>query len=292
MSNQFLKEPLFHFLLAGLCLFVIFNWVSPAGNENDDKRITVNRDKLITYMQHKTKIYEPDKAQDLFDRLPIDKRDRLMEQYIRQEALYREAKALKLDKSDYTIRQRLIRQLEFINEGFIKASIDKSDDDLLRYLDDHQQRYLVTEKITFTHVFFSSDKHQGEHLQAAKLKLKELNDGEVSFHQALPHGDRFLYHRNYVEKKSAAIASHFGQKFQQQVFAITADDQRWQGPFLSPYGSHLVLVTKLTDSFLPPLNEIRSQVERDAIQDEVRSELEKINRSIIDTYDVDIADLD
>ena len=47
---------------------------------------------------------------------------------------------------------------------------------------------------------------------------------------------------------------------------------------------------KLTDSFLPPLDDIRPQVERDAIQDEIRLELEKINRAIIDTYSIDIID--
>ncbi len=292
MSKQFFKEPLLHFLLAGLCLFAIFTWMSPDGNEDDGKRIIVNRDNLITFMQHRTKVYESDKAHDLFNALPPEKRNQLIEQYVREEALYREAKALKLEKSDYTIRQRLIRQLEFINEGFIAASIDITDDDLLRYLADNQQRYLVAQKITFTHVFFSADKHQGKHLHAAQLKLKEFNDNKVSFHQALPHGDRFLYHRNYVAKNAAIITSHFSRDFQQQVFSVAADDKQWQGPFLSPYGSHLVLVTKLTDSFLPPLDDIRLQVQRDAIQDTIRSELEKINRSIIDTYNVDIVDLD
>ena len=103
----------------GFGLFVIFNWVSPTGNEDNDKRIVVNRDNLITYMQHKTKVYESAKAVDIFNDLTVSKRNQLIDQYVREEALYREAKSLKLDRSDYTIRQRLIRQLEFINEGFI-----------------------------------------------------------------------------------------------------------------------------------------------------------------------------
>ena len=290
MSKQFFKEPLVHFLLVGFGLFVIFNWVSPTGNEDNDKRIVVNRDNLITYMQHKTKVYESAKAVDIFNDLTVSKRNQLIDQYVREEALYREAKSLKLDRSDYTIRQRLIRQLEFINEGFIATNIDITDDDLLRYLTENKQRYLVDQKITFTHIFFSADKHQGKELNSAHLKLNELNRSKVSFHQALPHGDRFLYNRNYVEKNAATIASHFGDDFQQQVFSTGANDMQWQGPFSSPFGSHLVLVIKLTDSFLPPLDDIRPQVERDAIQDEIRLELEKINRAIIDTYSIDIID--
>ena len=292
MSRRLFKDPLVHFFLAGLCLFFLFNALSAPVDEDESKRITITPDKLIAFMQHQTKIFDPDKAQALFRALPVAKRDQLLDQYVREEALYREAKALKLDKSDYTARQRLIKQLEFVNEGFLAASIELNEDDLVRYLADNQQRYQVAEKMTFTHVFFNREKHMGKPMAVAALKLKELNDNNVSFQQALGHGDRFLYHRNYVEKSASAIASHFGREFQQQFFSAGANDQLWQGPFLSPYGAHLVLVTKLTDSFVPPLHQIVSQVQRDAIQDNMRLKLEEINREIIAKYTVDASGFD
>lgn len=290
--KRVLKDPLLHFLVVGFVLFAAFELVSRDKQSGDVNRIIVDRDRLLAFMQYRSKVFDADRAKDLLDNLPEEKLQALIDDFVRDEALYREAKALNLDKNDYALRQRLIRQLEFINEGFISANRTLSETDLQRYLDANKDRYTVAPKITFTHVFFSAEKHGDEKSHALALaKLKELNGSQVRFHEALSHGDRFLYHRNYVNKAAAEIASHFGSAMQANLLAQDADEKIWRGPFRSLYGFHLVMVTRLTAGYVPPLAEVRQRVMQDAMEARMKKELDRINQSIVDAYEVEVVDV-
>jgi hypothetical protein len=215
----------------------------------------------------------------------------LIDEYIEEEALYREAIALGLDKSDTMLRKRLIRQLEFINQGLISTAFTPSEEDLQRFLAANKDRYFVPAKITFTHVFYNREIHdEARAYQLAQRKLTWLNETKLPFHKALSHGDRFLYHRNYVNRDAGEIASHFGSNMQQELFAVSPDSSRWHGPFQSPYGYHLVLVTQHIDGYHPPLDEIRNRVTQDALQAHIDAELKRITQSIVDGYDISIAE--
>lgn len=292
MLKRLLKEPLLHFLIAGLGLFFVFGLISNDEPTDEQNRIVVDRDRLLTFMQYRSKVFQPDRFEEMLDNLPEEELQALIDDYVREEALYREAKALKLDENDYGSRRRLIRQLEFINQGFISATVTLSESDLQRYLDTHEERYYVPSKITFTHVFFNAERHGDDEAHAlARVKLNELNESQVPFHVGLSHGDRYLYHRNYVNKEADEIASHFGNAMQGQLFALDADDKAWRGPFRSTYGFHLVMVTKQTAGYGPALSEVRGRVEQDAIQGRVRMELDEINQAIVDAYEVEVVDL-
>ncbi len=291
MLRKLLREPLIHFLAIGLGLFVIFGYVSKDQRSDPANRVVVDRDRLLTFMGYRYKNLRVDNHEDLLDNLPTEELETLIADYVKEEALYREAKALSLDKNDYTLRRRLIRQLEFINQGLISSVLTLSETDLKDYLVAFKDRYYVPPKITFTHVFFNRERHGDDRAQAlARKELKVLNDASVPFHAALSHGDRFLYHRNYVNKDAGEIASHFGAPMEQQLFAQDADDQQWYGPFASPYGYHLAMVTRQTAGYHPPLEEIRQRIEQDALQARLKEELDRITQSIVDGYEVTLAE--
>ena len=290
--KDLLKEPLLHFMIVGLILFLAFEFAAQEEVINEDDRIIVDRESLITFMQYRSKVFERERIEQALDGLSEDELQSLIDDYVKEEALYREAKALNLDKNDYSSRQRLIRQLEFINQGFLSATISLTEEDLRLFLDANPDRYYEPGTITFTHVFYNTDRHGAEKaLALAKEKLLELDEYNVQFHQALSHGDRFLYHRNYVNKNTEEIGSHFGEEMQESVFALDADDQRWNGPFQSEYGYHLVMVTRKIEGYLPPLEEILPRVEQDTAQARLNEELDKINQAIVDAYEVDVVGL-
>ncbi len=291
MLKRLLREPLVHFLLIGFGLFAIYGYVSKDQRSDPANRVVVDRDRLLTFMQYRSRVPRGVPFEDLLDKLSAEDLKTLIDDYVREEALYREAKALNLDKNDYTLRRRLIRQLEFINQGLISSTITLSEDDLQGYLDSHEDRYYVPPKITFTHVFVNRDT-RGD-TQAHRLALeqhKALNESRVPFHEAISRGDRYLYHRNYVSKEADEIASHFGPDMQTQLFALDPDDQHWHGPFRSPYGYHLVMVTKKTEGYHPPLDEISQRVEQDATQARLEESLGRITQAIVDGYEVEVAD--
>lgn len=281
-----LKEPLVHFLIIGCGLFIVYDIIVPSNQHNNDARIIVDRNNLLDFMQNKSQVFEQEKFSQLFDELSAKQLQTLIDDYVRDEALYRTAKTLGLDKSDYVIRQRLIQQMEFIIRGFAATENKITDFELQTYFDTNRHKYIVPSKITFTHVYYDNKKHGNDLIiSLARQKLRELNEKSIPFHAALKYGDRFLYHRNYVEKETNEIASHFGSQMQEQVFKLEPSDT-WNGPYRSPYGIHLVLVTQRTSPYVPALEEVRQEIWQDIVQARSKVKLDKAVETIINDYEV------
>lgn len=286
-----ISEPLVHFLLVGGLLFAVFNAL---GNENEvdtSRRIHVDTGGLLTFFQSRSKTFNPDSFADEFERLPAADLQRRIDDFVRDEALYREARALRLDEKDFGVRQRLIRQLEFINQGVVASSVSLSENDLRAFLDQNPERYEKPAAVTFTHVFLNSEHRESDKAEAKAKELLRLLNGvdsgsPVAFHKAPGHGDRVLFRQNYVNQEADEVKSHFGEQMQQEVFDLQPDSAKWRGPFQSPYGFHLVMLTKKADKYLPGYEELKQKLEIDAYQARLDDELRQLENSVIETYDV------
>ena len=286
-----LQEPLVHFFAVGLLAFVVFDLLSGEDIAEAPNRIVVDHDALAAFLQLRSKAIADDDT--MISQLSPAELKELIDDYVRDEALYREAKALGLDVKDVGVRQRMVRQLEFINRGVVASSIELTDDDLREFLKNNEQRYLEPPSITFTHVFLNAERH-GEVVarQRAESLLRELNGAgggvPVAFHEAPAHGDRFLYHQNYVDREESEIKSHFGPDMGEKLFALTPDDKAWRGQYRSPYGYHLVLVTRRAPPYLPPFEELRRRLESDAYLARLDRDLRRIESKVIKGYSVEI----
>jgi len=94
-----------------------------------------------------------------------------------------------------------------------------------------------------------------------------------------------------VEKGKGEISSHFGEEMTDQLFSMSPDAHRWQGPLQSPYGYHVVMLTRHTEGRQPSLEQIYDQVARDARQARMNEKIESAIQSIVKTYQVDRKDL-
>ena len=74
-----------HFLLAGIALFVIFDLVASDGADHDSKVIRVDRDALLTFVQYRTRAFEPRAAAARLDSMSDDELDRLIADYVRED---------------------------------------------------------------------------------------------------------------------------------------------------------------------------------------------------------------
>ncbi|MDJ0867282.1 MAG: peptidylprolyl isomerase [Myxococcota bacterium] len=283
-----LREPLVHFLLGGLLLFVAFQWLGEGEGAPDEAGvIVVDRAALLEFVQNRTKVFEPALAAERLDALSPAERERMIADFLREEALHREALALGLDRDDYIIRRRLVQKLEFVAQGFAEAGTAVGAAELASFFEAHRDDYREPPSVTFTHVFFDAERRGREEARReAAAALASLERDRVGFADAAGRGDRFLYHRNYVERTPDYVGSHFGPAMAQAVFAIEPGDGRWHGPFESPYGAHLVLVSARRAARTPSLDEIRGRVEDDARRARVRERTEAAIREIVDRYEV------
>jgi hypothetical protein len=287
--KSFLQEPLVHFLAAGLGLFVLFGIVNRDEPDADPNVVIVDHDALLTFVQYRIKAFNPILAQEKLNSLSDDELQRLIEDYAREEVLHREALQLGLDEDDYVIRRRLVQKLEFITEGFAEAGAEVDEAALRRYFDTNKADYYVEPFVTFTHVFFETeDRPREEARAAAQEKLIELNRDGVFFADAPQHGDRFLYHVNYVERTPEYIASHFGVPMARALFELEPNDLMWRGPFDSPYGVHLVMLTTSEPGRDPELSELEGRVREDAKRAKIREETEAAIADIVGSYDVQV----
>ena len=279
-----LREPLLHLMLVGAALFLAFEWT---GNDDaaPDDEIRVDQAALVQFLTHRDPRLNVDSATTALGIVTDKERDALIEQYVREEVLFRQARAIGLDQYDYSGRRRLIAQLDYINGGFIEEALEFPDDKLRAFHEANSGRYLVPTKITFTHVYFRSNT-RGQSAKAPAIeKLEELNEDAVPFHVGPSRGDLFLYHKNYVAKEREEVASHFGADFAEAVFKL-APSERWVGPIASEHGYHVVMVSSRKPGHSPSLAEVRQRVVQDITSERMRDELDAYYRDARSDYDI------
>jgi hypothetical protein len=288
------REPLLHFFLIGAAIYLLYGYTGESVEQQaDDKQVVITAGQ-IEWMQTAW--------QKRWNRLPTQQElDGLIEQYIRETVLYREALAMGLDKDDVVIRRRLAQKIEFLAEDLV-ALIPPTDEDLQAYFDEHRQRYQKPVAYTFTQVFFDPDKRgdatldDAEKVKAALIASSDVEDDVGEF------GDSFMLQNYYPENTRADIQKLFGAGFADSVTELASE--QWHGPVLSGYGVHLVYVHNVRELPAPVFAEMRDRVVQDWETDK-RQELNEqfyaglrerytviVEEPMITEADVDDADVD
>ena len=259
---RLIKDPLLLFLVAGAAIFAGARF---AGGNGDPRHIHLDLDALTAFVQHRSQLQDPELARARIEAMPPAELQFVIDGYVREEALYREALRLGFGEGDYVIRRRLAQNVEFMAEGAASALPPLDEAALRDYFESHREDYRQFPALTFTHVFFDTSRRNGERaLRAAQQALARLRAEDAGFHQAAGRGDAFLYHRNYAESSRADLAGHFGETMAGALFEL--EPGSWQGPLRSPYGLHLVLIARRVDGGLPTFAEVRPRVRSDAEQ--------------------------
>lgn len=290
MITKFLKQPLLHFLLIGAAFFLIFHFTSSNNNpETDLKTVVVDKNSLVTFMQYRSKKFNQEEFEAKLKNLPETELNNLVDDYVREEVLYREALGLGMDRDDYLIRRRMVQKIEFINENLVNNSQGITRQEVIDYYNKNLDDYKIEPNATFTHIYFSNDKNGIDKAkQLAENKLVVLNKTNVPFSDSVNHGDRFLYHLNYVERTPEFVESHFGAEMSEEIFELVPDETKWQGPFESQFGYHLVLLAEKKDEELPALEEVYDSIVQDLNYKLSNEAKEKSIKDIISSYDVRI----
>ncbi|MFK7980840.1 MAG: peptidyl-prolyl cis-trans isomerase [Saprospiraceae bacterium] len=260
MFKKIIKEPLVHFLLAGFLLFVYFKITG--GDSGLENTITINKEVMLNFMQFQSKAFNREVFDAKFAQFSEIEKQQLLKNYIQEEALYREAVKLGLDQNDFVIKRRIVQKMEFILNDFDESLITISQDSLLVYYQQHQQRYFQPEQYTFAHIFFKAGANESG-LKRATAFMESAKHQNLSTTESLPFGDRFLYHRNYAEKTVNFLDSQFGVPFTQALAKMEATEHKWQGPIRSEHGWHWIKLVNQSTAGFSKLADIESIVKAD-----------------------------
>ncbi|HTQ99545.1 MAG TPA: peptidylprolyl isomerase [Candidatus Acidoferrum sp.] len=290
--RSLLKQPLLHFLLLGALLFFFYGsqqQQSPAqvSAAAVDGTIIVDRAALLDYMQYQAKAFDTDLFSQRLDSMSAEERQSLINDYVREEALYREALKLGMEKGDYIIKQRLVQKEEFLLENSAADTISPADDQLQAYYAAHVEDYRIDPVYTFTHIFFDAEKGGMAAAKAKADKLLPTLKGK-QFSDAGQYGDRFPFLQNYVERTRDFAVNNFGPEFVDALDKLTVSPAQWQGPFQSHYGYHLVMLTQRTGATTPPFDQVRPRVLDDFRYETLARKRQEAEAEVVKSYEVQV----
>ena len=239
-----------HFLALGALVFFLFHLTTDRG-ETQDGKIVVTRGKVEQLVTGFSRTWQ---------RLPTQEElDGLVEDSIREEVLYREALAMRLDKDDTIVRRRMRQKLEFLTED-TTAAAPFTDADLQGWLDKHPDKFRVEPTLAFSQVYLNAT-HAGDNASAAASKVLAQLDSAGESVAAAELGDTTMLPHQFPLSRVDEIASVFGDEFARRVAQL--EGGRWIGPIQSGYGWHIVYVSERTEGRPKPLSEVRDAVQRD-----------------------------
>ena len=267
--HKIIKEPLVHFLVIGALLFGLYALLNPQDNESAENRIVVSAgdvERLVVSWAKK------------WNRPPTETElQGLIDSYIREEVYYREAVALGLDRDDTVLRRRLMQKMEFLTNDLADL-VEPDETALNEYFIANQDKYLLPARVSFTHVYFSSEKHGSSAASLAGKKLITFRSSAVADANAPYQGDPFMLSYHYSRESGFEIARLFGQEFAEQIFQT--ETGHWQGPIASSYGLHLVRISEMFDARLPELATVIDKVRTDYMFEQ----RQEINQNIYERF--------
>ena len=273
MLKKLLHEPLIHFLFIGIVLFALFGMVSEPESDRDNR--------LVVTQAHADRLTKT--FQKRWGRPPGQTEvNHLVDGFIRQEILYREALAMGLDKDDAVVRRRMAQKLEFLFKD-IATPPEPDDAQLQDYLKKHPEKFMRPPRYTFSHVYLNADKRGNKVFDDAKQLLARLHQ-EANKPDLSAAGDALMLDHHYTDTSQPEVARLFGQQFSEKLNTI--ESGQWIGPLDSAYGVHLVNLQQRTDTRLPTLAEIRDQVKREYIYDRQRDANEQFYNNLRKRYEV------
>jgi hypothetical protein len=252
MPKSLLREPLVHFLLLGAALFALDAWLRPTSATAANTEIVVSEARIRNLAQNFARTWQrPPTREELAG---------LVESYVREEVMVREALALGLDRDDTIIRRRLQQKIEFISEE-AAALAQPTDEELNAYLKANADAFRVEPRVTFSQIYLDPRKRTSTLDAEARRLLAVLNRGRAAPDPA-ELGDRLMMlEPRYEGESKAELVRLFGSEFAEAL--VRQPVGQWAGPIASGYGVHLVKVESLGAGGMPELAAVRPLVERE-----------------------------
>jgi PPIC-type PPIASE domain len=273
--KRWLKEPLLHFVLLGAAIFAIdaARSVDAAGG---DDRIVVSAGRVENLTALFTKTWQrAPSAQELRG---------LVEDYVLEEALYREGMALGVDQNDTIIRRRVRQKMEFVVDDIIEQ-VEPTDDELVKWLAEHESDYAAPARYRFRQLYLNPERHEDSLEEDAQAVLAELRALDTNT-DPRGLGDPSLFEHAFPDASVETIATIFGDVFVDGLAELPIEE--WSGPVESAFGLHLVHIATRTHAEAPPLDEVRDAVARDWTYAQSEEAAKRYRDGILEKYQIEI----
>ncbi|NOX50535.1 MAG: peptidyl-prolyl cis-trans isomerase [Gammaproteobacteria bacterium] len=245
---RWLRDPLLFFLLVGAGLFIVANTFS---DDDISYHVEVTQADLNRLTdQWSMQMRRPPTTQELTG---------LLEQFVKEEIYYREARRIGLETNDTIVRRRLVQKLTFLTEDIATAT-PQDEASLNQYYQTNVDNYHLPLRISFRHRYFSSDRRDSTDnpdaaQQAAIQAVTDLDR----------QGDAFMLQKVFALRSQREVGDLFGRSFAAQLINLQPQED-WQGPIKSAYGWHAIQITAREPARIQSFDQVRDRVIADAQQ--------------------------
>lgn len=241
------KAPWLHFIVIGLCLYGVQQWhqevaATPITAPTETKMAELRGQWLATTGRPPSSgqmqsLLENEINQEILFQDALRRHWHLTDTVVRQrllrnvrfldpqskdndDVLFDTALALELHENDLVVRRRLIQRMEMLAAASVT---EPADDSALRAVyQQNPQRFIRPELLKFRHCFFSRDQRT-DPAAAAKQQLLSLvvlnTEASTTSTTAAPGCDPFLHGIAFNYLNQAQAARYFGHGFAQALYA-------------------------------------------------------------------------
>ena len=255
VSNRLTRlftEPLVQFLIIGACIYGAFALFGTPEEDYRDTTIRVDANRIDAFIgQWESRWNRPPTRQEI---------DGIIQQYVREDILYRQAVAMGLNEDDPITRRRMAQKLEFLTSDLAMMK-QPAEGELEQYFRDKQANYRAPDQISFSQVFFDPDAREEATLDDAAEVLAQFRAAGEPDAQTLEAGDQFMLQGYFPSVTEAEIGRTMGTGFAEAVMQL--EPGQWHGPVLSGYGVHLVYVYDFQAAPPPVFEDVQATVLED-----------------------------
>jgi peptidyl-prolyl cis-trans isomerase C len=309
------RQPLLHFLVIGLLLFVGGRLLAGSDSE-PDAPIEIDAQQLedlqSSWARRTGRVPRPAEL------------DALVTQEIDDEILFREAVAAGLIEADTVVQRRLVQNARFL--GLAEASdaelleeaysldmhmtdpvvrrrlvqlmrsavfaaaraevVTDEEEQLRSKYEAERSRFVVAPRLRIAHVFVGRDQGRDDGDRAVALRA-QIEVEQLSIEDAVRLGDPFLRGHRLALLSQRELEGYFGPQLAAEVFEV--EPGAWSPPIESAYGLHLVFIEEAQPARQQPFEEVQSRVRDDWLREREQARLRRVLDELRGRYEIRVA---
>jgi hypothetical protein len=242
-TRKFRARPFLYVLL--ICLTVLFLLYQREASGPEESLILVSRAHIEGLRQQHFRqtgsLPAPDEEQALIER------------FIDDEVMIREARAMGMDRGDPIVRRRLVQKMESLLEEFHDRE-EPTEEELQATYEKHRLDFQEPSRISMTHIFLD----RSGSAERPDREIEQLLEQLASGADPVKLGDPFLLGHHFQKRTQTELAAAFGKAFAESIRHLPEGE--WFGPVESSYGLHLVLVEEIHEARQQTLPEVRPRL--------------------------------
>jgi hypothetical protein len=265
--RRLIADPLIPFLLLGGIIFTAYHFFAPSSPPPDI--IEAPPEAITALVQQREELLGRPVAHD--------EKQTIIDTYIDDEVLLREARRQGLDQNDGRVRQRLLSVMRYRLTDPIP---DPTPPQLKAYFEENIDRFRSDFALTLEHVYFAWNSK--ELPQDSDAFLAELAESETPFSLGDP-----VFPSNTIPRATrVSLLGGFGPAFTDAVMALPPDKTTWRGPFESHQGTHYVRILEAHDPQVPAFENIEPYLQQEYLMNKSRDAQQQRIDTLRENYQI------